>query len=80
LCRIQLQRAPAFEVLLTVTVLCRLHFHLQAEALISRVRRVTVETDQRLGALEAEYQRNKELVAGMLLQIVLSIDNPYTPK
>jgi hypothetical protein len=41
---------------------------------------VTVETDQRLGALEAEYQRNKELVAGMLLQIVLSIDNPYTPK
>jgi hypothetical protein len=66
--------------LLNVTVTFCPHLHLQAEALISRVRRVTVETDQRLGALEAEYQRNKELVAGMLLQIVLSIDNPYTPK
>ncbi len=53
---------------------------MQAEALISRVRRVTGETEQKLAGLEAEYTRNKDLVAGMLLQVVLSIDNPFAAK
>ena len=49
----------------------------QTDALIGRVRRVQAETERSLASLDAEYQRNKDLVTGMLLKVVMSIDNPY---
>jgi hypothetical protein len=38
---------------------------------------VTADTDAGLAALDAEFMRNKDLVIGMLLQMVLSIENPF---
>lgn len=52
----------------------------QSLALVDKVRRVTAETDQKLLALDSEYQANKDVVIGMLLQVVLSIDNPFHKK
>ena len=51
---------------------------LQSLALVDKVRRVTAETDAKLSALDSEYSRNRDVVIGVLLQIVLSIENPYT--
>lgn len=56
------------------------HILLQAEALRRRSDAVKAATEAKLVALEAEYARNKDLVTGMLLQVVLSIDNPYARK
>jgi hypothetical protein len=39
---------------------------------------VTRDTSSQIQQLDAEYTRNKEVVVGMLLQVVTSIDNPYT--
>ena len=47
---------------------------------MERLRRVTADTDSKLSELETEYANNKDLVIGMLLQMVLSIDNPFTSK
>ena len=46
----------------------------------ARRRRVTADTDAGLAALDAEFMRNKDLVIGMLLQMVLSIENPFAAK
>ena len=58
----------------------RLHSHgatPEAAATAERLRRVAAETDAALAALDAEYARNKDLVIGMLLQIVLSVEHPF---
>ena len=49
----------------------------QSAALVDKVRRVTAETDARLASLDAEYARNRDVVIGVLLQVVLSIENPF---
>ena len=39
---------------------------------------MTTDTDTKLAELDAEYANNKDLVIGMLLQMVLSIENPFS--
>ena len=52
----------------------------EAEALAAKVARLAGETDRKIAALEAEYQRNKEPVLQLLMQIVMSIDNPHAER
>jgi Vacuolar (H+)-ATPase G subunit len=49
----------------------------EAQALEEKTRRITSETDRSIKLLEEEYQKNKDIVTGMLLQVVLNIDNPF---
>ena len=49
----------------------------EAEALSAKVARLAGETDRKIAALEAEYQRNKEPVLQLIMQVVMSIDNPH---
>ena len=49
----------------------------EAEALAAKVARLAGDTDRKIAALEAEYQRNKEPVLQLLMQVVMSIDNPH---
>ena len=42
-----------------------------------RVRKTTAETERKIGQLDGEYQRNKDGVISMLLQVVLNIENPF---
>ena len=52
----------------------------EAEALAAKVARLASETDRKISALEAEYQRNKEIALQMLMEIVMSINNPNAAK
>lgn len=56
------------------------HFAARPLSPPARRRRVTADTDAGLAALDAEFMRNKDLVIGMLLQMVLSIENPFSAK
>ena len=49
----------------------------EAEALAAKVARLAGETDRKIASLEAEYQRNKEPVLQLIMQVVMSIDNPH---
>ena len=49
----------------------------EAEALSNKVARLAGETDRKIANLEAEYQRNKEPVLQLLMQVVMNIENPY---
>lgn len=48
--------------------------------LVARVRRTIAETEGRLRVLDDEYARNKDGVIGVMLQIVLNIENTYATK
>jgi len=52
----------------------------EAEALAVKVQRLSEETDRKIAALTAEYERNKEPVLQMLMQVVMNIENPYGAK
>ena len=52
----------------------------EAEALSAKVARLAGETDRKIAALEAEYQRNKEPVLQLIMQVVMSIDNPHAER
>lgn len=54
--------------------------HLQGDVLVARVRRTIAETEGRLRVLDDEYARNKDGVIGVMLQIVLNIENTYATK
>ena len=49
----------------------------EAKALEEKTRQITSETDRSIKLLEDEYHKNKDIVTGMLLQVVLNIDNPF---
>jgi hypothetical protein len=52
----------------------------EAEALATKVQRLAADTDRKIASLTAEYERNKEPVLQMLMQVVMNIENPYGGK
>jgi V-type H+-transporting ATPase subunit G len=52
----------------------------EAEALAAKVQRLAADTDRKIASLTAEYERNKEPVLQMLMQVVMNIENPYGAK
>ena len=49
----------------------------EAEALAGKVARLAGETDRKIANLDAEFQRNKEPCLQLLMQLVMSIENPH---
>ena len=52
----------------------------EATAMTSKITSLTAETTAKIALLDGEYAQTKDAVVGMLLQVVLNIDNPFAAK